>query len=177
MPISQVDKRLKFHVEVPVRRHSQGCNKRIQNGHVTHFDSLQVPISQESESTIIPSTSSDDVPQNPLSREDISSVIEQKLAEALKRTLPGLIRDALIAPDSNNSPNVETNEGEPIAKRGKVHDENAQLSSATLAVLTSIMPLYKKLRFLRSYYPFSNQHLPTNSPNRCGQISWGNTQT
>ena len=73
----------------------------------------------------------DDVPQNPLSRDDITSVIEQKVAETLKRTLPGLLRNALIAPDFNNPPNVETNEGEPIAKKGKVRDDNTQFLSAT----------------------------------------------
>ena len=73
----------------------------------------------------------DDVPQNPLSRDDITSVIKQKVAETLKRTLPGLLRNALIAPDFNNPPNVETNEGEPIAKKGKVRDDNTQFLSAT----------------------------------------------
>ena len=86
---------------------------------------------QESESTIIPSTSLDDVPQNPLSRDHITSVIEQKVAETLKRTLLGLLGNALSAPDFNNSPNVETNEGEPIAKKGKVQDDHTQFLSAT----------------------------------------------
>ena len=58
-------------------------------------------------------------------------MIEQKVAETLKRTLPGLLRNALSAPDFNNSPNVETNEGEPIAKKGKVQDDNTQFLSAT----------------------------------------------
>ena len=34
-----------------------------------------------------------------------------------------------MTPDPHNSPNAETIEGEPIAKRGKVDDVNAQLSS------------------------------------------------
>ena len=58
-------------------------------------------------------------------------MIEQKVAETLKRTLPGLLRNALIAPDFNNSPNVETNEGETIAKKGKFQDDNIQFLSAT----------------------------------------------
>ena len=58
-------------------------------------------------------------------------MIEQKVAETLKRTLPGLLRNALSAPDFNNFPNVETNEGEPMAKKRKVQDDNTQFLSAT----------------------------------------------
>ena len=94
------------------------------------FDSLQVPVSQESDCTIIPSASSDDVPQNQVSKEEISSLIEQKVAETLKRTLPDLLRSAIMTSNPNNSPNA-VNEEEPIAKRSKVDDVNAPSLPAT----------------------------------------------
>ena len=67
--------------------------------------------------------------QNIVSRDEISSLIEAKVTETLKRTLPELIKNALVTPDAKGSPNNVP--GEPLSKIVKVADDDA--SSASVA--------------------------------------------
>lgn len=74
----------------------------------------------------IQSTSSNDATQKPVSRDEISSLIENKVAETLKRTLPDILRNAFIAPDPNCSPNMIYEE-QPLPKKSKADDDTPSI--------------------------------------------------
>jgi hypothetical protein len=70
-------------------------------------------------------TRSDDASATPIpvSRDQLSSLIEDKVTETLKRTLPDILRNAFMTPEPNGSQeNIAVEQPQPQPKRAKVAD-------------------------------------------------------
>ncbi|CAB4008128.1 Hypothetical predicted protein [Paramuricea clavata] len=87
--------------------------------------SEKVPISQEPDNMLIEGTRSDDASATPIpvSRDQLSSLIEDKVTETLRRTLPDILRNAFMTPEPNCSQeNIAVEQPQP--KRAKVVDSD-----------------------------------------------------